>query len=254
MLTSPSYFGILSSHTVTTEQNTGKDMRTKTLLIAAAALAIGVATSMAQTYSQNIVGYVSIVVPGNQGTTLICNPLTNSVGNDLGTLFTNAPKNTVVWEYGSGIWNPYTRRANGTFSGGYDGHAILPGEGIIVQTASGAANLTNTFVGQVIQGTNIVAFVPGGFSTVSCVSPVSGLLQTTLGYPATKNDVIWTYDPVTSWQSSTRRASSWSGSYYTGTPGVDAAGEPVILPGQAFFIQAAATASGSWTNVFVPAP
>jgi hypothetical protein len=188
-------------------------MRTKTLLIAAAALAVGVVSSQAQIYSQNIVGYVNTVIPGNQGTALICNPLTNSAGNDLGTLFTNAPKNTVVWEYAGGVWNPYTRRANGTFSGGYDGHAILPGEGIIVQTAFGALPLTNTFVGQVIQGTNVVSYLVGGFSSVSYLTPLSGAIQTSLGYPAVKNDVIWTYDPVSGWQSSTRRASSWSGSY-----------------------------------------
>src|ERR1035438_3600699 len=40
-------------------------MRTKTLLIAAAALAVGVASSMAQTYSLNVVGYVNLPIAAN---------------------------------------------------------------------------------------------------------------------------------------------------------------------------------------------
>src|ERR1700690_131083 len=38
-------------------------MRTKTLLIAAAALAAGILSSSAQTYSQNIVGYANLAAP-----------------------------------------------------------------------------------------------------------------------------------------------------------------------------------------------
>jgi hypothetical protein len=50
-------------------------MKTKTLLIAAAALAAGVITSQAQVYSQNIVGYVN--VPAAAGYTAMANPLGN---------------------------------------------------------------------------------------------------------------------------------------------------------------------------------
>jgi len=48
-------------------------MRTKTLIIASAALAVGILTSSAQTYSQNIVGYVNQVLPA--GNTLIALPV-----------------------------------------------------------------------------------------------------------------------------------------------------------------------------------
>jgi len=50
-------------------------MRTKTLLIAAAALAVGIVTSTAQTYSQNVVGYVTMTFPGANKMSLICSPL-----------------------------------------------------------------------------------------------------------------------------------------------------------------------------------
>ena len=51
-------------------------MRTKTLLIASAALAAGILASSAQTYSQNIVGYVNQKLVGNQYN-MIANPLTS---------------------------------------------------------------------------------------------------------------------------------------------------------------------------------
>ena len=52
-------------------------MRTKTLLIAAAALAAAVTSSNAQStvYSQNIVGYVNTVIPGGNAYSMIANPL-----------------------------------------------------------------------------------------------------------------------------------------------------------------------------------
>jgi len=70
-------------------------MRTKTLLIAVAALAVGVLTSSAQTYSQNIVGFVTQTLPYN-GSTLtshgwanVCNTLDLSAGNSLTNIFPN---------------------------------------------------------------------------------------------------------------------------------------------------------------------
>ena|ERR1035437_9777026 len=55
-------------------------MRTKTLLIAAAALAVGVASSMAQTYSQNIVGYVNTPIP--TGYSLLVAPVSPNTTNN----------------------------------------------------------------------------------------------------------------------------------------------------------------------------
>ena len=55
-------------------------MRTKTLIIAAAALAVGVASSMAQIYSQNIVGYVN--TPVLVGYNLLTAPVTPNTTNN----------------------------------------------------------------------------------------------------------------------------------------------------------------------------
>ncbi len=62
-------------------------MRTKTLFIVAAALAAGLATSVAQqnVYSQNVVGYVNKVFTGGGNYTAIANPL-NTTNNTLAGL------------------------------------------------------------------------------------------------------------------------------------------------------------------------
>ena len=62
-------------------------MRTKTLLLTAALVAAGVATSMAQSnvYSLNVVGYVN--VPIQAGFNMVCNPL--DVGDGQGNVLTN---------------------------------------------------------------------------------------------------------------------------------------------------------------------
>jgi hypothetical protein len=62
-------------------------MRTKTLLIAAAALAVGVASSMAQTYSQNIVGYVNLPMGVNYSMQMV--PFDANGGNALTNLIQN---------------------------------------------------------------------------------------------------------------------------------------------------------------------
>ena len=100
-LTSPCYFEILSSHTVTTEQKQ-KHMRTKTLLIAAAALAVSAGISMAQTYSQNIVGYANVVIAGNGQYSLLANPFDDGNGN----LLTNLLNTALPKQSQCSIWDP----------------------------------------------------------------------------------------------------------------------------------------------------
>ena len=97
-------------------------MRTKTLLIAAAALAVGVATSMAQTtYSQNVVGYINQVIPAS-GYSIIGNTLTltngdvadNDINQVLGAGLVSQPNdppsaynNTVLYYYNGGYSTYY---------------------------------------------------------------------------------------------------------------------------------------------------
>src|SRR5271154_6934502 len=76
-------------------------MRTKTLLLAVAALATGIISSEAQSnvYSQNIVGYVNAVSPVGGQFALLANPLDNGT-NNITSLFPTAPNQTQVE-----IWN-----------------------------------------------------------------------------------------------------------------------------------------------------
>lgn len=70
-MTPPLPSGILVAHTVTSKQQHNTNMRTKTLLLTAAALlAAGIVSSQAQSpvYSANIVGYASVTAPGSQYT------------------------------------------------------------------------------------------------------------------------------------------------------------------------------------------
>src|SRR5688500_1459252 len=133
-------------------------MRTKTLLLTAALGAAGIATSMAQVYSVNAVGYVNTtLLPGFN---LISNPLNNTSGSTMqsmfGTVFQGTtPGGTIVYYFNptsdsfvitsyeslSGTWDPPANAAT----------VIPPGEGMFV-FLGGTANATVTFVGEVPQG------------------------------------------------------------------------------------------------------
>lgn len=171
-------------------------MRTKTLLLAVAALAAGIASSVAQSnvYSVNIVGYV------NKGlttqATFISSPLDNGT-NDLNSLLPGLAKNSTAsfWTgsaftnatKGATVWTP--------------NFAVSNGVGFFVTSKT---ILTNTFVGNVIVGPggSVTNHLLAGISTaVASMIPYAGDLNTTnigLGVLA-KNST----------------ASFWAGSYYT---------------------------------------
>src|SRR5262245_29284845 len=87
-LTNDGRLAMLATHTVI--KNT--HMRTKSLVIAAAALTAGLLSASAQApvYSQNVVGYVNVVLPGSGAYSLISNPL-NAPTNDLKNLLVALP-------------------------------------------------------------------------------------------------------------------------------------------------------------------
>src|ERR1035441_4086348 len=72
-------------------------MRTKTLLIAAAALAVGVATSLAQTYSQNVVGYYNLNLLA--GYNMVSVQLAVGVSNGASEIFPNIPDSTELYTW-----------------------------------------------------------------------------------------------------------------------------------------------------------
>ncbi len=115
-------------------------MRTKTLFIAAAALAAGVASSMAQNvYSVNIVGYVSAPNPINQYI-ILANPLDNGT-NDLYSLLPSAPNNSVVQVLAGGVLQNSTKNKGNWLPTDF---IIPPGNGFFYKAPSAG---TTTFVG-----------------------------------------------------------------------------------------------------------
>src|SRR5688500_9409874 len=120
-------FVILRSHT---EINTSH-MRTKTLLLTAALTAAGVATSMAQVYSVNMVGYINHTIPS--GFSMLANQLNNSPDNKVVTLFPAPPEGTQVYKFDAQSDTfQFMQFADGMWEGdeGFADVAVGPGEGI----------------------------------------------------------------------------------------------------------------------------
>jgi len=159
-------------------------MRTKTLLLSAAALAAGVATSMAaNVYSVNVVGYVNVNLVS--GYNLISNPLDLDGVDNVNTVMPVVPDGAVLlpWLTSGGFDTPisYIAAGNGWYDQSFNPatNNVPPGSSFFIQSPSAA---TITFVGTVVQGTNHQTVYPG-YSFLASVPPVASDLDTN-GFPA----------------------------------------------------------------------
>jgi hypothetical protein len=147
-------------------------MRTKTLLIAAAALAATVISSQAQVYS-GIVGYVTTVMPAGQFV-LVSNPLDDGT-NTTTSVGANLPNKSTIE-----VWNGSGFTAANKASGVWTPDLPLPpGTGFFVDAKSA---ITNTFVGAIdtaVGGSVTNALPAGVFVLVSSTIPFSGDLNDT---------------------------------------------------------------------------
>lgn len=149
-------------------------MRTKTLLLTAALSAAGVATSMAQVFSVNAVGYVTKTIPAS-GFALIANPLI-AANNSIGALFSPAAAGTQVFKFDSATGQFVTATFD-DLDGAFLPKAaadltVVPGEGVFVRNPTAAA-ITVTFVGEVPQG-DLKNPLPKGLSIRSSQVPQAG--------------------------------------------------------------------------------
>ena len=238
-------------------------MRTKTLLIAAAAaLAAAVTSSQAQTvYSQNIVGYVNQTFPNPGDYYMICAPLT-STNTPAQNLLTCAQTfdTVLLWNSGSGSYGVYTYYYPGYGSDGgpwadVNGNpttspVIGPGEGFFYQTGSGSIE-TNTYTGTVLL-TNTISFpLAGNYYMVGSAVPVAGLAQST-----NFNLPFQTFDTILAWNTTSGTYSTYT--YYypgygsDGGPWADVNGNPTTSPtinvGEGFFYQTGSGSSETWTQ------
>jgi len=177
-------------------------MRTKTLLLSAAALAAGVATSMAaNVYSVNVVGYINVTVA--PGFNIIGNQLdvdgVDSISTVLNATTPASQDGAEVLKFSGGAFSSdfyAATLADGLgFIGWYDGvtggpstNTIAPGVGVFYFNPA-SSNVTLTLTGTVKQGTNAVA-LPAGFALISTIAPQAIVLDTTAtnNFPAGDGD------------------------------------------------------------------
>jgi len=159
-------------------------MRTKTLLLAAVLSAGGVASSLAQVYSVNAVGYVNVTLTA--GLSLICNPLKVTAGNDLNHVLPGLPDGTTVYTYDTSFHSSSYVAALTTW---IPNLTVAPGQGFFISLAAGQ---TITFVGEVPQGTDSNIPVSNGLSLISSPVPQSLVLDA-MQFPADNGDTVYFY-------------------------------------------------------------
>jgi hypothetical protein len=212
-------------------------MRTKTLL-AAAILAAGIASSVAQSnvYSLNVVGYVNQTY--NPGFQIIANPL-NATNNTIANILPNAPFFSTVYKFVGGTYLP----ANSYFGAWSDPSMTLaPGEGAWLFIPAGPS-YTNTYVGEVLQGSLTNTLIPG-FNLVGTKVPQAGGVQTVHNVSPAFFDTVYRFDSsVQNYFPSESYFGSWSPS------------EPSINVAQGFWYYNASGANNNWVRNFsVPTP
>lgn len=227
-----------------THGNNSNNMRTKTLLLSAAALAAGLVSASAQVYSVNVVGYVN--VPLAEGFNLVANPLDASGGNDVTNILNKGlPAGTQVYSFNGSSYDisTYTKDKTGTSTNWSPVITLDPGLGFWVSIPSGAGAQVNTFVGEVMQGTLTNPNIPagGGFSLVGSMVPVAGALNTDLQYNGGAGDQVYqwngaTYDISTYTKDKTGTSTNWS-------PSV-----PQVAVGEGFWLSS--SAGQTWVRNF----
>jgi hypothetical protein len=233
-------FVILRSHT---EINISH-MRTKTLLLTAALCAAGAATSMAQVYSVNMVGYINQSFPA--GFSMIANQLNASPDNRVVTLLPNPPEGTAVFQFDTTIGGYVSITFNG---GAWEGDdltmTLAPGEGAFLFAG---APFSTTFVGEVALSSS-VPLVPG-FQMISSALPQSlpltGNPPAGLGFPIQNGDEVYQFSNAIGGYVANTYNGAWEGDGNGATPA------PAI--GESFFFNRPQGTAGSWSRTFTVGP
>jgi len=167
-------------------------MRTKTLLLTAAALAAGLITSQAQTvYSQNVVGYANVATPLGGSYYEITVPFLIGVSNGENEVFgTNLPTGSTVSEWSVGLQAFVTQVYDTTYGPGqpvwYMVDDATPTNPVVVPVGQGillfpnGSNVTNVFAGTVavnVGSSNVLNLANGGsYYVVSATVPYAGVI------------------------------------------------------------------------------
>jgi len=210
-------------------------MRTKILLSAVAALALGLTSSNAQVYSANVVGYYTLSL--TNGYNLIANQLDvdgTGTNNTYKTVFPNGlPGSSKILAFNPtnstypAITYVTPTLLSGAANTNYVNPALAPGRGVFVFIPPSVTTPTNyVVVGTVMQG-NLVTPLYHGFQIASSEIPISGGIQTVLGYVPGHGDKA--YQWVATSQSYPVIRSWVAGTTWTPSQPAPAIGEAVFL-------------------------
>jgi hypothetical protein len=197
-------------------------MRTKTILLTAALSAVTAASTMAQVYSVNVAGYVTVTTPVNT-LTLLANPL-NDGTNDTTSLLGTMPNKSSVQ-----LWNGvgFTGATKGGTPSVWTPNLPIPvGTGFFLKTPTAQ---TNIFVGSVIVGP--------GQSTTNSLPTTLVLVGSAIPFSGTLSSNYFGLDVLPNKSS----LQVWNGTGFTGatkggTPSVWTPDLPIV-PAQGFFLQ-----------------
>jgi len=220
-----------------------KQMRTKTLLLTAALSAAGIASSMAQVYSVNAVGYVNVPIAGN-GFTMVANQFTAS-SYSISNVIPSAPLGSTVFVF---VNNNYQTTDFNEFTSAWDNPQLqLPlGKGFFINNPTPAATLT--MVGEVPQGT-LSNPLTSGFSIRSSIVPQAGTVGA-LGLVPGPGDTIFKFNSANqSYQQAT--FDEFTSVWVANSPGlvVDPANGPSVAVGEAFWFNSVA-GTATWNRTF----
>jgi hypothetical protein len=231
-------------------------MRTKALLLSAALVAAGVASSMAQSnvYSLNIVGYVNIPVVGGNSY-LLANPLDDGAGDNINSVFSSLNANAFTFD-GSSLFT--YNQTSGYVEDDYNASnptngSWAPGTSVLTPGKAfwfvPAGNGTVTFTGSVVLSNTIV--LPVGTSLDSSAYPAStNLVGLGMNWLANANGFNNDGDALFRYNTSTGKFSEYdfnAGSGWAGPTG-DSNG-PVLNVAEGFFYSNANNPS-TWTQSF----
>lgn len=211
-------------------------MKAKAILAAGLLLAAAAAQSSAQTvFSVNAVGFVNVECP--PGFSLIANPLAAAT-NTVVALFPNPASGTQIFKFNP-VTGGFVSSTFSSFLGAWTDPAmtLVPGEGFFYKNP-GATTVTNTFVGNVQQGT-LTTSLGSGFSLVSSQVPQQGLVSTDLGLPNDSGTTVFTFSNA---------ANGYQSFAFSSFLGGWAPSEPTVGVGQGFFVKRSAV--GNWTRAF----
>ena len=214
--------------------------------MAGAALALSLATSQAQVYSANIVGYANVVLTGNGAFTLVANPFDDGAGNYATNLLNSAlPKKSQYLIWNGSTFNVTQKTGSPAAWPATASDQLPPGVGFFVANAA-TVNITNTFVGTVAVnvGNSVTNAEPVGFTlqgspipyagNIAILNQSSGDANMDFGGPLTKKSQLLTWN-----------GSTFNVTQKTGSPALWGGTVPVGVA-QGFFVN---NVSGPATNV-----